>query len=121
MCKCKIVIMRGVTSCHEDVDCCLPGVAGVAGVVALVPRTGRHDPQLALRPVLEPANPHGPLSVVVDHLLVLVPENVLGRLVVSAQGNGAGQDDGTAVVDVELIRDASVVTDNNHTLWPVDV
>ena len=68
--------MSRVTSRHEDVDSCLPGVAGVAGVVALVPWPGGRDGEETLRPVLVPPHTDGPGGVVVDHLLVLVPEDV---------------------------------------------
>ena len=115
-------ILTGHTSlCHVELDSGWHGVAGAAGVVALVPGTGRQDGQLTLRPVRVPAHRHGSLCVVVDHLLVLVPEDVLWGLVLLAQGNGAGQDDRTPVVDVELVRGAGVVADNNDALGSVDI
>ena len=110
-----------LTSCDEDVDSGLPGVAGTAGVVPLVLRPGRHYAQLALRPVPQPGETHPSLPVVVDHLVVLVPEDVLGGLVVCPEGDDAGQHHRTAVVDVELVGDPGVVPNYNVALRPVDV
>ena len=74
--NCRQLIIPVLTPGHEDVDSGLLGVAGVAGVVALVPWPGGRDGEETLRPVLVPPHTDGPGGVVVDHLLVLVPEDV---------------------------------------------
>ena len=104
----------GINKYKQQHELTLPGdveldrgghaVAGAAGVVALVPLAGVAEGELALGGLggggvgghLDP-----PLHVVVDHPVVVVPEDVLrgaGRRV-----QHAGQGDGRALVHVVLL------------------
>ena len=103
-------ILTGHTSlCHVQLDSGWHGVAGAARVVPLVPLPGVTEGQLALRGLvaggvglhLDP-----PLHVVVDHPVVVVPEDVLGR-----GGGGVkdtGQRDRRPLVHVVLLSPLDV-------------
>ena len=109
-------ILTGHTSlCHVELDSGWHGVAGAAGVVSLVPGPGVTEGQLALGGLvgggvglhLDP-----PLHVVVDHPVVVVPEDVLGRAGGGVQD--AGQRDRRPLVHVVLLSPLDVGLGVHH-------
>ena len=108
--------VQGLTSlCDVELHGGGDAVAGAAGVVALVPLAGVAKGQLALCGLAGGGvgvhlNP--PLHVVVDHPVVVIPEDVLGRAGGGVQH--AGEGDGGALVHVILLAPLDVRLGEHH-------